>query len=124
LNSKAEPVISYLLDVRVLIDNVNACPEVIAIVASNRRILEMDNADQNSKTDKEISAEFTSYYLQRATKEFAEDLDKVRTASDFKNDALPLLVHALQQGTAIFSPRDQRKIVEAGTESSQTEEKQ
>ncbi|OTA65928.1 hypothetical protein K449DRAFT_463008 [Hypoxylon sp. EC38] len=31
-----------------------------------------------------ISQEFTSYYLQQSTKEFAEDLDKIRSADDFK----------------------------------------
>jgi ribosome assembly protein 3 len=63
------------------------------------------------ETDKAVSAEFTSYYLQRATKEFAEDLDKIRNADDFKSDAVPLLVHALEQGTALFSPEDQRRII-------------
>ena len=58
-----------------------------------------------------VSSEFSSYYLQRATKEFAEDLDKIRNADDFKNDAVSVLVHSLQQGTAMFSPEDQRQIV-------------
>lgn len=65
------------------------------------------------KSDQEVSAEFTSYYLQRATQEFAEDLDKVRAADDFKNDALQILVSALQQGTALFPPEEQRRIVTA-----------
>jgi ribosome assembly protein 3 len=65
------------------------------------------------KSDQEVAAEFTSYYLQRATTEFAEDLDKVRAADDFKNDALQTLVSALQQGTALFSPEEQRRIVTA-----------
>ena len=69
-------------------------------------------SDTKQKTQQEVSSEFTSYYLQRATKEFAEDLDKVRTADDFKNDAIHLLVNALQQGTALFSPEEQRRIVE------------
>ncbi|KAK4452042.1 ribosome-assembly protein 3-domain-containing protein [Podospora aff. communis PSN243] len=67
---------------------------------------------QPRKTDKEVSSEFTSYYLERSTKEFAEDLDKVRTADDFKNDAISVLVDALQQGTAMFSPEEQRRVVE------------
>lgn len=70
------------------------------------------------KSDKEVAAEFTSYYLQRATHEFANDLDKVRGADDFRADALPILVHALQQGTATFSPADQRRIVTAEAASS------
>lgn len=65
------------------------------------------------KTDQQVQEEFTSYYLQRVTKEFAEDLDKVRNADDFKNDALPLLISALQQGAALFSPEEQRRIITA-----------
>ncbi|KAK4187824.1 ribosome assembly protein 3 [Podospora australis] len=74
---------------------------------------------QQHLADKQVSAEFTSYYLQRATQEFAEDLDKVRTADDFKADnALPMLISALQQGTAMFSPEEQRRIVTAEKKSS------
>ena len=54
--------------------------------------------------------------MQRATTEFAEDLDKVRGADDFKGDALPLLINALQQGTSVFSIEEQRRIVTAGIE--------
>jgi len=69
---------------------------------------------QPTKTpDADVNSEFTSYYLHRATQEFAEDLDKVRTAEDFKNDALNVLVNALQQGTAMFSPEEQRRVVES-----------
>jgi ribosome assembly protein 3 len=67
------------------------------------------------KPDSDIAAEFEAYYLQRATKELAEDLDKVRNADDFKNDAIPMLVHALQQGTAMFSAEDKRRIVPSST---------
>ncbi|KAH8653316.1 ribosome-assembly protein 3-domain-containing protein [Xylariales sp. PMI_506] len=42
-------------------------------------------------------ANFTSFYLQQATQEFSEDLDKVRGADDFKGDALQMLIVALQQ---------------------------
>ncbi|OIW26416.1 hypothetical protein CONLIGDRAFT_683399 [Coniochaeta ligniaria NRRL 30616] len=45
----------------------------------------------SSKTDSDIAAEFQAYYLQRATKELAEDLDK--------------------QGTSMFSAEDKRRIV-------------
>ncbi|KAI1808684.1 hypothetical protein F4811DRAFT_548690 [Daldinia bambusicola] len=37
------------------------------------------------------SQDFTSYYLQQSTKEFAEDLDKIRNADDFKGDAERIL---------------------------------
>ncbi|OTA89317.1 hypothetical protein M434DRAFT_398653 [Hypoxylon sp. CO27-5] len=60
-----------------------------------------------------ISQEFTSYYLQQSTKEFAEDLDKIRSADDFKGDAVPMLIKSLQQGTTLFSSADQKRVVEA-----------
>lgn len=73
----------------------------------------MSNKQEKKMSDAEVSAAFTSYYLQRATKEFAEDLDKVRNADDFRNDAIPILINALSQGTSMFSPADQRRIVAA-----------
>ncbi|KAI1424242.1 ribosome-assembly protein 3-domain-containing protein [Xylaria sp. FL1777] len=66
-------------------------------------------ADKDQKT----AADFTSYYLQQSTKEFAEDLDKIRSADDFKGDALPMLIKSLQQGTSMFSAADQKRIVDA-----------
>jgi ribosome assembly protein 3 len=64
------------------------------------------------------SEDFMAFYLQQATKEFAEDLDKVRSAGDFKGDALPMLVKSLQQGTALFSPTDQDRILDASQKAS------
>jgi len=67
-------------------------------------------------TDAEVSAAFTKFYMQRATQEFAEDLDRIRGADDFRDDALPLLINALQQGTSVFSKEEQRRVVTAGLE--------
>lgn len=65
--------------------------------------------------DQKTAEDFTAYYLQQSTEEFAEDLDKIRSADDFKaRDALPMLIRSLQQGTSMFSAADQRRIVEAG----------
>ncbi|KAK3936891.1 putative ribosome assembly protein 3 protein [Diplogelasinospora grovesii] len=86
----------------------------------------MPSKISEKKPEKEVAAEFTSYYLQRATQEFAEDLDKVRSADDFKSgpDGIAMLVHALQQGTALFSSEDQRRIIVAAqTTSPAAEEK-
>jgi ribosome assembly protein 3 len=65
-------------------------------------------------TDTQISEEFTRYYMQRVTEEFAEDLDAIRTADDFQDSAFPLLVHALQQGTSVFSIDGKRRVVAEG----------
>lgn len=67
----------------------------------------------SGKLDKQVEADFSAYYLQRATQELAEDLDKVRNAEDFKADSIPFLVHALQQGTALFSAEDQKRVATA-----------
>jgi ribosome assembly protein 3 len=66
--------------------------------------------------------QFSSLYLQRVTKELAEDLDKVRNADDFKADSISFLIHALQQGSAQFSSKDQRRVV--SEVEGQTEKKQ
>ena len=66
-------------------------------------------------TEARVSEDFTKYYMQRATEEFAEDLDAIRTADDFQDSAFPILVHALQQGTALFSIEDKRRVVAEGT---------
>jgi ribosome assembly protein 3 len=65
-------------------------------------------------SDADVTAAFTKFYMQRATTEFSEDLDRLRGADDFKDDALPLLINALQQGTSLFSIEEQRRIVMAG----------
>ncbi|KAK4173443.1 ribosome-assembly protein 3-domain-containing protein [Triangularia setosa] len=67
---------------------------------------------QQPKTQKQIDAEFTSYYLQRATQEFGEALDAVRSADDFKPDSsIAVLISALQQGTEMFSEEDKRAMI-------------
>ncbi|RYP73434.1 hypothetical protein DL771_003606 [Monosporascus sp. 5C6A] len=69
---------------------------------------------KNDKDDATASADFTSYYLQRATMEFSEDLDKIRGADDFKGrEALPMLVQSLQQGTSMFSAADRKRLLDA-----------
>lgn len=51
--------------------------------------------------------------MQRATTEFAEDLDRIRNTEDFNDDSLAILVNALQQGTSAFSIEEQRRVVTA-----------
>ncbi|KAL0260587.1 hypothetical protein SLS55_004277 [Diplodia seriata] len=57
------------------------------------------------------AAAFPSWYLRTVTQELAEDLDKVRGAPDFGDAALPLLVHALQQGEACFSQAEKARVM-------------
>jgi ribosome assembly protein 3 len=56
-------------------------------------------------------ADFTSWYLRQVTKELEEDLDKIRSASDFKDSSLPVLINALQQGASLFSKEEKQRII-------------
>jgi ribosome assembly protein 3 len=74
-------------------------------------------------SDAQVTRAFTQYYTRQATLEFAEDLDRLRGAEDFKEDALALLVQALQQGTALFSTEEQRRVVMGEMEAESGREK-
>ena len=63
---------------------------------------------------------FESFYLRQAAKEFSDDLDKLRSANDFKGQSsVELLVGALKQGGACFT-KDERNRVGAGGAASVT----
>ncbi|KAK3070563.1 hypothetical protein LTR53_010244 [Teratosphaeriaceae sp. CCFEE 6253] len=58
---------------------------------------------------------FEDLYLRQATTEFADDLEKLRAASDFHGTkGVGLLVMALQQGTACLGVEDIVKVGGAG----------
>jgi len=63
-------------------------------------------------TKKRVNPEqsFEDFYLRQATKEFANDLDKLRSASDFNARSVPLLVQALKQGTACFGREERVRV--------------
>ncbi|CAK4034230.1 Hypothetical predicted protein [Lecanosticta acicola] len=56
---------------------------------------------------------FEEFYLRQVTKEFANDLDKLRSAGDFNEKSIPMLVRALKQGTSCFSQDDKQRISNA-----------
>ncbi|KAI9052550.1 hypothetical protein LZ554_003893 [Drepanopeziza brunnea f. sp. 'monogermtubi'] len=70
----------------------------------------------NELTDAQISKEFTQFYMERATREFEDDLEKLRTSEDFKSESLPILIAALQAGASLFSAAEKRRVVVAGRE--------
>ena len=57
--------------------------------------------------------DFAAYYLQRATKELADNLGKVHDARDFKPYSVEVIVHAIQQGSASFPETDREKVAAA-----------
>jgi ribosome assembly protein 3 len=54
---------------------------------------------------------FSQYYMQKAAVEFADDLDRIRSADDFRDGFLSLLVHALQQGVNVFSMTEKQRVI-------------
>lgn len=68
-----------------------------------------ENSSEPVFTKRAVNPEqaFQDFYLRQATKEFANDLDKLRSAGDFNAFSVPLLVDALKQGTACFG-KDER----------------
>ncbi|TID14421.1 hypothetical protein E2P81_ATG09294 [Venturia nashicola] len=56
---------------------------------------------------------FSAWYLRQVAKELEEDLDKVRSAGDFSNSSLPVLIHALQQGASTFTDGEKKRIIAA-----------
>ena len=83
-------------------DNLNETREVGGFDHSMRYEPE---TPQDSKRD------FASFYLRRITEELADELDKIRSANDFSEGSLPILVHALQQGQNIFSEEEKRRVM-------------
>ena len=59
-------------------------------------------------------ASFESFYLQAVTREFADDIDKVRNASDFKDSSLPILIEALRQGVGIYGEDERQRVMGRG----------
>lgn len=57
---------------------------------------------------------FDDFYLQQITHEFADDLDKIRQASDFKERSLPVLVAALKQGASNYTEEERGSWVRSG----------
>lgn len=62
-----------------------------------------------SETTAHTDGSFEDFYLQQITNEFADDIDRIRQASDFKETtSLPVLVAALKQGATIYSEEERR----------------
>ncbi|KAF2481871.1 hypothetical protein BDY17DRAFT_311505 [Neohortaea acidophila] len=57
---------------------------------------------------------FEDIYLKQATREFANDLDKLRSAGDFSERSVELLIAGLRQGRGCFSVEERRRVVGEG----------
>jgi ribosome assembly protein 3 len=66
-----------------------------------------------SQASKQAQEDFSAIYLRKIAAEFADDLDKVREAPDFKASSVPMLIHALKQGESLFSVEERKRVVGA-----------
>lgn len=67
--------------------------------------------------DSDAEEAFTSFYLRKVTTELAEDLDKLRSAQDFIEKSIPMLVDALKQGRSCFTKDERVSIGRSAVES-------
>lgn len=64
-----------------------------------------------AKPQSKVDEDFDAVYIRKITTELADDLDKVRSAQDFKANSIPMLIHALKQGESLFSAEEKRRVV-------------
>lgn len=64
-----------------------------------------------AKPQSKVDEDFDSIYIRKITTELADDLDKVRSAQDFKANSIPMLIHALKQGESLYSGEEKRRVV-------------
>lgn len=67
-----------------------------------------------TKPQSKVDEDFDAIYIRKITTELADDLDKVRSAQDFKANSIPMLIHALKQGESLFSVEEKRRIIGMG----------
>ncbi|KAH8146037.1 uncharacterized protein LAJ45_09959 [Morchella importuna] len=61
--------------------------------------------------DSQADAKFEDYYMRLVTEEFGDDINNFRSAKDFGDKSLPLLIKALKQGINIFSADEKMTVV-------------
>ncbi|KAL8812191.1 MAG: hypothetical protein Q9200_001231 [Gallowayella weberi] len=54
---------------------------------------------------------FEAFYLKQITTEFADDLDKLRNASDFNDKFLPILIDGLKCTARTYSEEEKAKVM-------------
>ncbi|KAL8684052.1 MAG: hypothetical protein Q9186_000082 [Xanthomendoza sp. 1 TL-2023] len=55
--------------------------------------------------------DFEAFYLKQVTAEFADDLDKLRNASDFNDNSLPILIDALKCTARTYSEEEKAEVM-------------
>ncbi|KAL8674924.1 MAG: hypothetical protein Q9168_000728 [Polycauliona sp. 1 TL-2023] len=69
---------------------------------------QIDPSDGTDQTD------FETCYLKQLTTEFADDLDKLRNASDFNERSMPILIQALKDTAGVYSGEEKADVMGSG----------
>ncbi|MDI1485087.1 MAG: hypothetical protein OHK93_000221 [Ramalina farinacea] len=78
---------------------------------SNTESAQITAPKDGSQAKHDLSSDFEQFYLQKATAEFADDIEKLRKATDFKESSVPVLIAALKQGAGNFTVDQKRKVM-------------
>ncbi|KAL8841353.1 MAG: hypothetical protein Q9170_000984 [Blastenia crenularia] len=70
-----------------------------------------NHTKETPPVEPEEQTDFESYYLKQVTTEFADDLDKLRNASDFREDSLPILINALKGIARGYGEEEKAKVM-------------
>ena len=68
----------------------------------------------NNNNQPEATDDFESFHLQQVTAEFADDLDKLRNASDFTEKSMPVLIEALKDTARTYSEEEKEEVMGRG----------
>ncbi|KAL8844469.1 MAG: hypothetical protein Q9176_000980 [Flavoplaca citrina] len=72
----------------------------------------LKQSETSEKPEEEI--DFETFYLKQVTTEFADDLDKLRNASDFTEKSMPVLIDALKGTARMYSDEEKADVMGAG----------
>ncbi|KAL8804524.1 MAG: hypothetical protein Q9182_002532 [Xanthomendoza sp. 2 TL-2023] len=77
---------------------------------SSEPVLSKSTEQPISSNDAE-KTDFEAFYLKQITTEFADDLDKLRNASDFNDKSLTILIDGLKCTARTYSEEEKAEIM-------------
>ncbi|KAL8735553.1 MAG: hypothetical protein Q9166_000721 [cf. Caloplaca sp. 2 TL-2023] len=83
-------------------DLVLACDDYVEVA---------DYLKQPASSNEPKETDFETFYLKQVTTEFADDLDKLRSASDFSEKSVPILIDALKGTARTYSEEEKAKAM-------------
>lgn len=68
------------------------------------------DAQPISAAESASSDDFAAQYLRHVTSEFADEIERLRKAKDFRDSSVPILVEALKQGSEMYSVDERTRL--------------